>query len=404
MKNIYEFLNSRGYIYQQTNPEKLKEILSGKEKITFYLGVDPTASSLHIGHFFGLMLFRYLQQAGHQGILLFGGATAMIGDPTGKQEMRKIMSKEEIENNIKAIVNLSKRFIETEGENAAIIVNNADWTNHQNYIDFMRTVGIHFNVNKMLSADTYKKRLEEGGLTFLEMGYMLLQANDFAHLYKEYNCTLQIGGSDQWSNILAGYDLIRKTEGKEIYGITFPLLSNSEGEKMGKTAKGALWVDSNRTSVYDFYQYWVNIHDKDVSAMLRLLTQVPLDEIEALCKEDIVAAKKKMAFLVTELIHGREEAKKAVKISDELFINKGTSEDMPTRSISIDHEISLIDVLVQTGLVPSKSEARRLIIQGGITINREKVEDVNKMITKEEVETGLVIGKGKKQFTKIVME
>lgn len=404
MKNIYEFLNSRGYIYQQTNPEKLKEILSGKEKISFYLGVDPTASSLHIGHFFGLMLFRYLQQAGHQGILLFGGATAMIGDPTGKQEMRKIMSKEEIENNIKAIVNLSKRFIETEGENAAIIVNNADWTNHQNYIDFMRTVGIHFNVNKMLAADTYKKRLEEGGLTFLEMGYMLLQANDFAHLYKEYNCTLQIGGSDQWSNILAGYDLIRKTEGKEIYGITFPLLSNSEGEKMGKTAKGALWVDSNRTSVYDFYQYWVNIHDKDVSTMLRLLTQVPLDEIEALCKEDIVAAKKKMAFLVTELIHGREEAKKAVKISEELFINKGTSEDMPTRSISIDHEISLIDVLVQTGLVPSKSEARRLIIQGGITINREKVEDVNKMITKEEVETGLVIGKGKKQFTKIVME
>lgn len=404
MKNIYEFLNSRGYIYQQTNPEKLKEILSGKEKITFYLGVDPTASSLHIGHFFGLMLFRYLQQAGHQGILLFGGATAMIGDPTGKQEMRKIMSKEEIENNIKAIVNLSKKFIETEGENAAIIVNNADWTNHQNYIDFMRTVGIHFNVNKMLAADTYKKRLEEGGLTFLEMGYMLLQANDFAHLYKEYNCTLQIGGSDQWSNILAGYDLIRKTEGKEIYGITFPLLSNSEGEKMGKTAKGALWVDSNRTSVYDFYQYWVNIHDKDVSTMLRLLTQVPLDEIEALCKEDIVAAKKKMAFLVTELIHGTEEAKKAVKISEELFIHKGTSEDMPTRSISIDHEISLIDVLVQTGLVPSKSEARRLIIQGGITINREKVEDVNKMITKEEVETGLVIGKGKKQFTKIVME
>lgn len=404
MKDIYEFLNSRGYIYQQTNPEKLKEILSGKEKITFYLGVDPTASSLHIGHFFGLMLFKHLQEAGHQGILLFGGATAMIGDPTGKQEMRKIMSKEDIENNIKAIVNLSKKFIVTEGENAAIIVNNADWTNNQNYIDFMRTVGIHFNVNKMLSADTYKKRLEEGGLTFLEMGYMLLQANDFAHLYKNYNCTLQIGGSDQWSNILAGYDFVRKTEGKEIYGITFPLLANSEGEKMGKTAKGALWVDSNRTSVYDFYQYWVNIHDKDVSTMLRLLTQVPLNEIDKMCNEDIVAAKKMMAFLVTKLIHGEEEAAKAVKISEELFLNKGSSDDMPTKTIAMTDTISLIDLLVLSEIMPSKSEARRLIIQGGITINREKVEDVNKSITKQEIEAGLVIGKGKKQFTKIVME
>lgn len=404
MKNIYEFLQERGYLYQQTNPQKIKEMLSGKQKMTFYLGVDPTASSLHIGHFFGLMLFKYLQEAGHQGILLFGGATAMVGDPTGKQEMRKIMTKEDVENNIKAIVNLSKKFIVTEGENAAIIVNNADWTNDKSYIDFMRNVGIHFNVNKMLTADTYRKRLEEGGLTFFEMGYMLLQANDFAHLYKNYNCTLQIGGSDQWSNILAGYDLVRKTEGAEIFGVTFPLLSNSEGEKMGKTAKGALWVDSNRTSVYEFYQYWINIADKDVSTMLRLLTRVPLNEIDDLCKNDIVSAKKKMAYLVTELIHGTDEAIKAVKTSEEVFANKAFNDDMPTKAIALADTINIVDLLVATGLMPSKSEARRMIMQGGISINHEKQDNVNYEITKEHINSGLIIGKGKKQFVKIVLE
>lgn len=404
MKNIYDFLQERGYIYQQTNPDKIKELLSGKEKITFYFGVDPTASSLHIGHFFGLMLFKYLQEAGHQGILLFGGATAMIGDPSGRQDMRKMMSKEEIENNIKAIVHLAKKFIVTEGDNAAIVVNNADWTNNQSYIDFMRNVGIHFNVNKMLAAETYKKRMEEGGLTFLEMGYMLIQANDFAHLYKTHHCIMQIGGSDQWSNILAGYELIRKTEATEIFGITFPLLANSEGEKMGKTAKGALWVDYNRTSVYDFYQYWVNIQDKDVSTMLRLLTKIPLSEIIDLCNKDIVDAKKKMAFLVTELIHGTDETNKVVKISEEIFQHKGLSEDMPTKILNSTIDMPLVDLLIMCGLVTSKSEARRMIQQGGISLHYNKVDDINRIVTMKDLKEGLVVGKGKKQFVKVIVK
>jgi tyrosyl-tRNA synthetase len=408
MKNIYEFLQERGYIYQQTDEKAIKEKLSGKDKITFYLGVDPTANSLHIGHFFALMIFRYLQEAGHKGILIIGGATAQIPDPTGKKDLRKMLTKEEINDNIKEVKTLCERFIITEGENAAIIVNNADWIADKSYIDFMREIGIHFNVNTMLTTEAYKKRLEEGGLTFLEMGYMLMQAYDFVHLNKEYNCTLQIGGSDQWANIVAGYDLARKMDQTELIGMTCPLLVNSEGEKMGKTAKGALWVAKEKTSVYDFYQYWINIPDKDVETMLRLLTKIDLNEVKQMCKDNIVNAKKIMAFEVTKLIHGKEEALIAKKTSEELFEKGSIASDMPTftldKQVLIDN-INILDLLVLTKLLPSKSEARRLIEQGGILLNNNRIIDTNMIITlRDTIDNCIIIQKGKKTFLKIEIE
>ncbi len=403
MTNIYKFLEERGYIYQQTNESELKGKLSSEEKITFYLGVDPTANSLHIGHFFALMIFRYLQEAGHKGILLIGGATAMIPDPTGKQELRKILSEEDINKNIEEVGLLCKRFIISEGNNAAIIVNNANWINNKKYISFMREVGIHFNVNKMLSTEAYKKRLEEGGLTFLEMGYMLMQAYDFVYLNKEYNCILQIGGSDQWSNILAGCDLARKMMQKELFGLTCPLLVNSDGEKMGKTSRGALWVAREKTSVFDFYQYWINVSDKDVLSMLRLLTKIDLDAIEKMCKEDIVKAKKIMAYEVTKVVHGEVEALNAKKTSEQLFVNKEDDVNMPTIRLNLENSnINIIDLLLCSNLVSSKSEARRLIEQGGISIDNKKIFDINEIIDLTQILKGyLIVQKGKKAFLKI---
>lgn len=405
MKNIYEFLKERGYIYQQTDEATLKEKLSGKEKMTFYLGVDPTADSLHIGHFFALMIFRHLQEAGHKGILIIGGATAQIPDPTGKKDLRAILSKEEINKNFKEVEALCKRFVITEGENAAIIVNNAEWLSPESYIDFMREVGIHFNVNKMLATENYKKRLEEGGLTFLEMGYMLMQAYDFVHLNKKYGCTLQIGGSDQWANILAGCDLARKMNQTELYGLTCPLLVNSEGQKMGKTSKGALWVAKEKTTVYDFYQYWINIPDSDTKSMLRLLTKIDLNEIKQMCEEDIVNAKKRMAYEVTKLIHGEEEAIMAKKTSEELFENGMISTDMPTFTLDkkiLHDSVNILDLLVITNLLPSKSEARRIIEQGGILLNNSRILDTNKVITINDIKSdSLILQKGKKTFLKV---
>lgn len=403
MENNYQFLKQRGYLYQQTNKSKIKELLSNDKKITFYLGIDPTADSLHIGHFFALMIFRYLQEAGHQGILLIGGATALIPDPTGKHELRKILTKEEVKSNIKEVTKLCKKFIISKGDKAAIILNNATWINNQNYIDFMREVGIHFNVNTMLKAEAYAERLKEGGLTFLEMGYMLMQAYDFKYLFEHYHCLLQIGGSDQWANIIGGYDLIRKTLKKEVYGLTCPLLVDSAGRKMGKTDKGALWIAKDKMTAYDFYQYWINIDDKEVDSMLRLLTKIDLNEIKKIIKKDIVTAKKRMAFEITALIHGEKQAKIAKETSISLFDKKVISNNMPeVILINIEPKITIIDLLVKSKIASSKSEAKRLIEQGGIKINKEKVDDLNLAFIVDDLKNkNIIIQRGKKIFIKV---
>lgn len=410
-KKLFDILKERGYIKDLTHEQEIIDLLNG-EPFTFYLGIDPTADSLHIGHFFALTMFRWLQDFGHKGIVLVGGATALIGDPTGKSDMRKMLSKEEVAHNKAEVKELVKRFVKTDGDNPAIIVDNADWISDKNYIDFMRDIGVHFNVNNMLQADCYKKRLENGGLTFLEMGYMLMQAFDFVHLNKEFGCKLQIGGSDQWGNIIAGVDLSRKigfSEGKKIdplFGLVCPLLIKADGEKMGKTATGTLWVSRDKTSTFEFFQAWMNSFDEDVERSLSFFTRMDIEDIKELCKKDIREAKKLLAFEVTKLVHGEEEAIKARKTSEELFSNKGISDNMPTQTISKDKlNINIVDLLVETNLVTSKSEARRLIEQNGISINNEKVSCVNDLITKESLnENFIIIQKGKKVFLKVIFE
>lgn len=380
--------------------------------MTFYLGIDPTADSLHIGHFFALTLFRWLQDFGHHGIVLIGGATALVGDPTGKSDMRKMLTKEEVKHNKEEVKELVKRFVRTDGDNPAIIVDNADWICDKTYVDFMRDIGVHFNVNNMLNSDCYKKRLEQGGLTFLEMGYMLMQAFDFVHLNKEHGCQLQIGGSDQWANILAGADLSRKigfSEGKQIdplFGWTCPLLIKADGEKMGKTASGTLWVSREKTTVFDFFQAWMNSFDEDVPRSLAFFTRLDMDVIDKMCKEDIREAKKLLAFEVTKLVHGEEEALKAKQTAEELFGNKGISDNMPTKSIrESELNVNVLDLLVNMELVSSKSEGRRIMEQNGISINQEKETNVDRIITKEDFNEGfIIIQKGKKVFLKIQLE
>ena len=410
-KKLFDILKERGYIKDLTHEQEIVDLING-EPMTFYLGIDPTADSLHIGHFFALTMFRWLQDFGHKGIVLVGGATALIGDPTGKSDMRKMLSKEDVEHNKKEVKELVKRFVKTDGDNPAIIVDNADWISDKNYIDFMRDIGVHFNVNNMLQADCYKKRLENGGLTFLEMGYMLMQAFDFVHLNKEFGCKLQIGGSDQWGNIIDGVDLSRKigfSEGKKIdplFGLVCPLLIKADGEKMGKTATGTLWVSRDKTSTFEFFQAWLNSFDEDVDRSLSFFTRMDIEDIKELCKKDIREAKKLLAFEVTKLVHGEEEAIKARKTSEELFSNKGISDNMPTQTISKDKlNINVVDLLVETNLVTSKSEARRLIEQNGISINRIKENDVNKIIDDSDFKDGfIVIQKGKKVFLKVELE
>ena len=410
-KKLFDILKERGYIKDLTHEQEIIDLLNG-EPFTFYLGIDPTADSLHIGHFFALTMFRWLQDFGHKGIVLVGGATALIGDPTGKSDMRKMLSKEEVAHNKAEVKELVKRFVKTDGDNPAIIVDNADWISDKNYIDFMRDIGVHFNVNNMLQADCYKKRLENGGLTFLEMGYMLMQAFDFVHLNKEFGCKLQIGGSDQWGNIIAGVDLSRKigfSEGKKIdplFGLVCPLLIKADGEKMGKTATGTLWVSRDKTSTFEFFQAWMNSFDEDVERSLSFFTRMDIEDIKELCKKDIREAKKLLAFEVTKLVHGEEEAIKARKTSEELFSNKGISDNMPTITLSKDKlNINVVDLLVETNLVTSKSEARRLIEQNGISINQIKVNSVNDLITKESLtENFIIIQKVKKIFLKVIFE
>ena len=408
-KKLFDILKERGYIKDLTHEQEIVDLING-EPMTFYLGIDPTADSLHIGHFFALTMFRWLQDFGHKGIVLVGGATALIGDPTGKSDMRKMLSKEDVEHNKKEVKELVKRFVRTDGDNPAIIVDNADWICDKTYVDFMRDVGVHFNVNNMLSADCYKKRLEQGGLTFLEMGYMLMQAFDFVHLNKEFGCKLQIGGSDQWGNIIAGVDLSRKigfSEDKKIdplFGLVCPLLIKADGEKMGKTATGTLWVSRDKTSTFEFFQAWMNSFDEDVERSLSFFTRLEITEIKELCKKDIREAKKLLAFEVTKLVHGEEEAIKAKNTAEELFQNKGISKDMPTITLNNELNIHIVDLLVKTNLVTSKSEARRLIEQNGISINQQKVT-LEKVITKEDLtEDFIVIQKGKKVFLKVIFK
>lgn len=403
----FEILEERGFVFQATHLEEIKNILS-KAPITFYMGIDPTADDLHIGHFFGLQMARILQECGHKCIVLVGGATAMIGDPSGKIDMRKMMSKEQVEHNAREIKNLLSRFVSLEGNNPAIIVDNADWLKEKTFIDFLRDVGSHFNVNEMLSKDLYKNRLKQGGLTFMEMGYMLMQAFDFVHLNDKFNCVLQVGGSDQWGNIVAGVDLSRKMnfkDGKErplMMGLTCPLLTNAEGVKMGKTEKGTLWVSRDKTSAFDFFQHFINCLDADVERLLRFFTKIDVNEIKNMCKNNIVEAKRLMAFEVTKLVHGEEEAKKALEISNNLFNNKQVDENMPSIELEIkEKEMGIIDFVSLSGLVNSKSEIRRLIVQQGILIDDKKV-GLNDVVVFNKNE--FILKKGKKNFLRVIFK
>lgn len=398
---LYEFLKTRGLMYQSTNEEQLKNLLNG-EPITFYLGIDPTANSLHLGHLCSLRTFRYLQEAGHRGILVVGGATAQVGDPSGRQDMRAMLDKKSIEDNVNQVFKFAKKFIKTDGENPAILVSNNEWMEKYSYVDFLRDVGTYFSVNVMLSAEAYKKRLASGGLTFLEMGYMPIQAHDFEHLNNEYDCVLQVGGSDQWGNMCAGVELVRRKTGKSLNVMTTPLLLNSQGEKMGKTSGGALWVDEGKVGVYDFYQYFINVDDRDVETLLCWFSDFPISQIKNLVQGDIRNAKRVMAFEVTKLVHGEENAKQAQKTADEIFSGKGSSENMNSVELGdgvLASGINICDLLVQVGLTKSKGEGRRLIEQGGIFVDDKKVDDYALIIKSTEP---VVVRKGKKVFLKVV--
>ena len=413
--SFFDYLKERGYVYQTTNEEGVRKDIDGDKPITFYLGIDPTADSLHIGHFFALMMFRLLQRQGHHGILVIGGATALVGDPTGKSDMRKMMTKETVAHNVAEVKALAKRFIKTDGDNPALILDNSEWINVHTYVDFLRMVGVHFNVAKMLASEAYSKRMENGGLTFLEMGYMLMQAYDFVYLNRKYGCSLEIGGSDQWGNIVAGTELSRKMnihdEGKtheerpDTFGLTCPLLMTKEGKKMGKTEQGTLWVARDRTTPYTFYQYFYNIPDENTEMLLKLFTDIPTAEIESLCRSDIIAAKKRMAFEVTKLVHGEEEAQKAVDASKALFSQGSDMTDVPTQSVDkslFENGISFVDLVATVEFAASKGEARRLIAQGGLSMNGQRIADAEQKVSVNDIQDGAVLlQKGKKTFLRL---
>lgn len=403
MENVFDTLQARGYIEQLTHPKEIKELLGGKESVPFYIGIDPTADSLHVGHFVSLMVASHMQKAGHKPIILVGGGTATIGDPSGKTDMRKMLSREDINKNVEVIKKQIEKFVSFEGDNGAIIVNNADWLLDLKFIDFVREIGSLFSVNKMLAAECYKQRLETG-LTFFEMSYMLMQSYDFLYLYNNYGCKLEMGGNDQWSNIIGGVDLIRKIGKDDSFGLTFKLLTTKEGKKMGKTEKGALWLDPIKTSPYEFYQYWRNIEDSSVENVLKMLTFLPIDKIEELSNlkdEKINEAKKIAAFEITKLVHGEEEAKKAEEASNALFGGLGNLDNMPTTKIE-NTNISILDAIITCKIAPSKGQARTLISQGGISLNDEKVTDVNYVLSDSDFKEGYaIIKKGKKVFHKL---
>lgn len=402
-KNAFDILKERGFIKQTVYEDDLYNQL-GKEPTPFYVGFDPTADSLHIGHYIPVMAMAHMQRAGHKPIALFGGGTAMIGDPSGRTDMRQMMTRETIAHNVAAFKKQMSRFLDFEGENPAIMVDNGDWLLNLNYIDFLREIGINFSVNKMLTAECFKTRYERG-LNFLEFNYMLMQAYDFLVLYRKYGCKLEIGGNDQWSNILAGADLIRRLEGDSAYAMTFTLLETSDGKKMGKTAKGALWLDPNKTSPYEFYQYFRNVEDVKVEECLKLLTFMDLDEIADLVKhkdERINYAKARLAYEVTKLVHGEEEAEKAKRQAEGAF--SGNVDAMPEVTIEGNPDTVVVDAMVLAGVASSKSEARRLVEGGGVKIGDEKVTTVSAKLADFGVTDSFVLHKGKKVHVKVVLK
>jgi tyrosyl-tRNA synthetase len=403
--SVYDVLKERGYIEQLTHEEEIKELLEN-EKVTFYIGFDPTADSLHVGHFIQMMVMAHMQRAGHRPIALIGGGTAMVGDPSGKTDMRKMLTKEEIAHNANCFKSQLGKLVDF-SDGKAIMQNNAEWLLNLNYVDFLRDIGSQFSVNKMLTAECYKQRLERG-LTFLEFNYMLMQAYDFLELNRRYGCSLELGGDDQWSNIIAGVELIRKKESRPAFGMTFKLLTNSEGKKMGKTEKGAIWLDPEKTSPYDFYQYWRNVADQDVEKCLALLTFLPMDEVRrlgALKDKEINEAKKVLAFEVTKLVHGTAGAEKARDAAEALFEGGKDLSNIPEKAIS---EKSLgnkvLDVLMEAKVIPSKSEGRRLLQQGGLYINENKISDIDTIIDESFFINGkMLVRKGKKNYYQLTL-
>jgi len=406
MENVFDVLKERGFIKQLSHEDEIREML-GKERVTFYIGFDATADSLHVGHFVQLMAMAHMQQHGHRPIALLGGGTTMIGDPSGKSDMRSMLTREQIDYNAECFRKQMSRFINFDGENA-IIANNADWLLNINYVDFLREVGVHFSVNRMLTAECYKQRLERG-LTFMEFNYMLMQSYDFLVLHERYGAKLELGGDDQWSNILGGADLIRRKLQHPAYAMTFSLLTTSEGVKMGKTVKGALWLDENKTSPYEFYQYWRNVADADVGKCLSLLTFLPMDEVRrlsALEGSEINEAKKVLAYEVTKQVHGQEKAEAARQATEALFGGAKDSSNIPTVTVSaadFEADPRVAAMLALSGLTKSKGEARKVIEGGGVSIDDVKVEDTNAVLTAEQLKAGVILRKGKKSFKRIVL-
>ena len=403
---IYEELVARGLIAQVTNEEEIREMVNNG-KAVFYIGFDPTADSLHVGHFMALCLMKRLQMAGNKPIALIGGGTAHIGDPSGRTDMRSMMTKETIDHNCECFKKQMSRFIDF-GEGKAMMVNNADWLLNLNYVELLREVGACFSVNRMLTAECYKQRMERG-LSFLEFNYMIMQSYDFLELYRKYGCNMQFGGDDQWSNMLGGTELIRRKLGKDAHAMTITLLLNSEGKKMGKTQSGAVWLDPNKTSPFDFYQYWRNVGDADVLKCIRMLTFLPLDEIDAMDKwegSQLNRAKEILAYELTKLVHGEEEAEKAQASARAIF-STGDSENMPSVALSdedfTEGKIDILAMLVRAGLVASRGEARRALEQGGVTADGEKVTDMKATFTKDQIANGVVLRRGKKAYKKVTL-
>jgi len=406
---MLEDLKERGFYKQSTHPKELEKLLKD-EKTCCYVGFDPTADSMHVGHLIPLMGLAHMQRAGHRVIALMGGGTAMIGDPSGKTEMRKMLTESQLESNIEGITPQLERFLDFSGE--SLIVNNAEWLRGLNYIDFLRDIGRHFSVNRMLSFETYKVRLDSG-LSFLEFNYQLLQAYDFLELNRRYHCTLQMGGDDQWANIISGTDLIRRVEREDAFGLTYPLLTTSSGKKMGKTEKGALWLDQKRTSAYEYYQYWVNTEDTDIEKFLSLFTFLPMDEIRQLCKlkgSDIREAKRRLAFEATAIIHGKETALKAQKAAQSLFSGAAKSDksNVPSTPIAADDfsmGLDIFEIFLQTGLCKSKGEARRLQAQGGVYVNEERIDNPHYFLVETDLQDGeILLRAGKKRYHRLIIE
>ncbi len=408
LMTLFDELKERGLLAQTTDEERVRELINGDKPVTFYIGFDPTADSLHVGHFVAVVIMAHMQKHGHKPIALFGGGTGMIGDPSGKSDMRKMLTRETIAHNIECFKKQMSKLIDF-SDGAATIVNNGDWLLNLNYVDFLREIGVHFSVNRMLSFECYKQRLERG-LSFFELNYMLMQSYDFLMLNRKYNCVMQLGGDDQWSNMIGGVELIRRCDGKEAYAMTCNLLLTSEGKKMGKTEGGAVWLDAEKTSPYDFFQYWRNVADADVIKCMKMLTFVPLEEIremEKLTGSELNAVKERLAYELTKTIHGKEEADKALAAAKALFGAGPDSSNMPSGSVPedklTDGKIGILDAMLAVGLIPSKGEGRRLVQQGGVSVDGEKISDVNFALTREMLEKGTVIKKGKKVFFKVTL-